>query len=155
MVRWSACAVPLLLAGACAPPPLDGDGSGTPSVRFIFPTSDLAGPVCPDFFVAVDIDNFALVEPDANSGPIDGQGHWHLDDEITGDYYPLVEPYSRVEADLAGDTTRAYRMTATLVNVDHSALSGDQAGTETATVEFDVSSEDGCLGEASSDLTPP
>jgi hypothetical protein len=136
----------------CAPPPLDGSEDG-PSIAFLFPTSDLDGPVCASFFVAVDIDGYTLVDPGTTSGAEDGVGHWHLDDDITGDYYRMVDPYLRVEADLGGQTTRAYRMTATLVTNEHSALSTAEFPSAEATVEFEVSSEDGCLAGASSDLS--
>lgn len=144
-------AVALCHGVACAPPPLSG--TTDPTIRFVFPTSDLEGAVCPSFFVAVAVENWELVEPDPSSDPIDGVGHWHLDDEITGDYYPLVDPYVRAEADLGGETTRLYQLTASLVNVDHSALSAEAFPNAVETIEFEVSSSADCLGEAASDLS--
>ena len=142
----------LVFAAGCAPPPLPGGDSGLsgPSIRFIFPTSSLDAPVCPSFIVAVDIDAFNLVEPDPESPPIASTGHWHLDDDITGDYYPLVAPFTEVTAQLDGQTVRSYRMTASLVNVDHSPLSQNDAPQSIATVEFDVADTPDCIGDGNS-----
>lgn len=143
-----------LLLGACAPPPLDtGAGDAGPSVRFLFPTSALEGPVCPSFFVAVDIDGHELVDPDAQPEVREGVGHWHLDDDITGDYFAMIDPYLRVQADLGGETSRAYRLTATLVRSDHAALPLAEFPEAEATVEFEVSDDPGCLGGASTELS--
>ena len=141
-----------VFAAGCAPPPLPGGDSGldTPSIRFIFPTSTLDSPVCTSFIVAVDIDQFNLIEPDPESAPIASTGHWHLDDDITGDYYPLVEPFTEATAQLDGQTTRQYRMTASLVNVDHSPLSQTDAPQSIATVEFEVADTPDCLGDGDS-----
>lgn len=133
------------LAG-CAPPALPEDPDGGPAVRFVFPTSDLDGPVCPDFLVAVNIDNFEVVPPDASATPEDGHGHWHLDDDITGDYFPLEDSFLDFSAELDGAASRAYRLTASLVNIDHSPLDQGRFPLSVATVEFDVADEEGCLG---------
>jgi len=142
-------------AVGCAPPPLPGGDSGDsgatgPSIRFIFPTSTLSSPVCPDFLLAVDIDAFEVVPPDPDSAPVQGRGHWHLDDDITGDYYPLEDAFTEVSADLDGQASRSYRMTASLVNVDHSPLSQADFPQSVATVEFEVADTPDCLGDGAS-----
>jgi len=141
-----------VFAAGCAPPPLPDDDSGlnTPSIRFIFPTSTLDAPVCPNFIAAADIDAFNLVEPNPDSPPVPNTGHWHLDDDITGDYYPLVDAFAEVTAELDGQASRSYRMTASLVNVDHSPLSQTDAPQSIATVEFEVADTPDCLGDGTS-----
>ncbi len=134
---------------SCAPPPLPtgaDTGADGPSIRFVFPTSSLASPVCSDFLVAVDIDNFEVVAPAPESAPIDGKGHWHLDDDITGDYYVLTDAYTELTADLDGTDSRSYRLTASLVNVDHTPLAQASFPASVATVEFEVADTSDCLG---------
>jgi len=137
----------------CAPPPLPvgaDTGADRPSIRFVFPTSSLTTPVCPDFLVAVDIDAFEVIAPDPDSAPVNGKGHWHLDDDITGDYHALVDPFADVSADLGGAESRSYRMTASLVNVDHSPLSQADFPSSVTTVEFEVADTPDCLGSGGS-----
>lgn len=139
-----------LLAAGCGTPPLPGTDSGgaddAPSIRFIFPTSELSRPVCPDFFVAVDIDGFEVVPSDMDAEPVPGQGHWHLDDDITGDYYVVEDPFLSTTADLGGNESRNYRLTASLVNVNHSPLSLATFPASVDTVEFEVADVPDCLG---------
>lgn len=136
----------LLFAG-CAPPPLPTDGaSDSPSIRFIFPENGLDQAVCPDFLVAVAIDNWDLAPPDPDSAPVDGRGHWHLDDDITGDYIATDVPYADHSADLDGDSSRSYRLTASLVNVNHTPLDLTDAPSSVDTVEFEVADDPDCLG---------
>lgn len=140
---WCAALLGLV---ACAPPPLPEDGDDLPSIRFVFPQSELDGVVCPDFLAAVSIENFEVVPPDGGAAPEDGVGHWHLDDDITSEYYPLEEPFIDLSADLDGERSRAYRLTASLVNINHSPLDQGEFPASVATVEFTVSDVPGCLG---------
>ncbi|HCH63247.1 MAG: hypothetical protein CL927_08745 [Deltaproteobacteria bacterium] len=135
------------LALGCGTPPLPGDsGSGAPSIRFQFPANELPGPVCADFLVVVDIDNFEVVPPDGTAAPVGGRGHWHLDDNITGDYIAAEWSFVDFGADLDGEVTRNYRLTASLVNIDHTPLSLESNPTSVDTVEFQVTSSADCLG---------
>jgi hypothetical protein len=149
---WSAWSVrrllPVLGAVGCGVPPLEGDSgaSSSPSIRFVFPTSELSAPVCSDFVVAVDIDHFNLVPPNGDAAPVDGSGHWHLDDDITGDYLVVEDPFVDVTADLDGQTARNYRLTATLVNINHAPLSQESFPQSVTTVEFEVSDTPDCIG---------
>ena len=134
----------------CGTPPLPADSgetpSTTPSVRFLFPANDLSTPVCSEFLVVVDIDNYEIVPPDGNAAPLAGVGHWHLDDDITGDYVAAEAVFVDFAADLDGETTRNYRLTASLVNIDHTPLSLESKPDSVDTVEFQVTSDPNCLG---------
>jgi hypothetical protein len=140
---WAA--VPLALV-ACAPPPLPEDGTDLPSIRFVFPQSELDGVVCPDFLAAVSIENFEVVPPDGGAAPVDGMGHWHLDDPIDNEYYPLEEPFVDLTARMDGESSRAYQLTASLVNINHSPLDQGEFPASVATVEFTVADVPDCVG---------
>lgn len=156
------CRVSAVLMGACAlgcaPPALPSDTGATaatgPSIEFIFPTSTLSSPVCSEFVVAVDIDGFNVEDPAPEEGVVDGRGHWHLDDDITGDYIVAVDPFLEVSADLDGGTERAYRITASLVNLDHTPLDQGRFPDSVATAEFTVSDSDDCVGGGGAAATP-
>jgi len=143
----------LIGLSACGTPPAPAVDSGVaaadvlPSIRFVFPTSDLGAPVCPDFLVAVDIDNFEVLPPDPDADPIDGRGHWHLDDDITGDYFAVTDAFLDVTADLDGQASRNYRLTASLVNLNHTPVSLEAFPDSVHTVEFEVADSPDCLGD--------
>ncbi len=162
-LRRAACSLIVCSMGlaACAPPPLPvADDTDTqdedtgeeeealPTVEFVFPHNNLVGTVCAEFFVAVDIDNIELVDFKTNTDNVDGQGHWHLVDDITGDYYALPVPYGSISADLNGNETRNYQLTATLNDNDHTPLNPAEFPDSIAQVEFTVSNADDCLGGA-------
>ena len=136
-----------LLIGCGTPPPPDATADTEPAIRFVFPTSELAQPVCPDFLVAVDIDNFDLVDPNGDATAVDGRGHWHLDDDITGDYLVVEEPFVDATADLDGESSRNYRLTAALVNINHTPLSLEAFPLSIDTVEFQVADSPDCIGD--------
>jgi hypothetical protein len=135
------------LAVGCGTPPVTGDsGSTGPSIRFLFPNSELSGPVCAGFMVVVDIDQYDLVPPDGDAAPEVGRGHWHLDDDITGDYAAVEDPFVDFGADLDGETSRNYRLTASLVNINHTPLSLEANPASVDTVEFQVTASPDCTG---------
>lgn len=145
-----------LCAGACAPPPLPVDSGGDtgtaaealPRISFIFPHNGLSAPVCSTFFVSVDIDDLEVVDWNENTEPVEGEGHWHLTDDITNDYYALLEPYGSIEADLNGEESRNYALTATLNENDHTPFSSAEFPDSIDRIEFTVSDSSDCVGGA-------
>lgn len=72
----------ILLALACAPPEYVGPEPVVPTITILFPNPDYFSdsernrPICPDFQIVVEVDNFELAG--ASTEDVDGQGHWHL-----------------------------------------------------------------------------
>ena len=66
------------------PPAIDPSGSGPFQLREEEPGAGWL------LFVAIDVDNFEMVDPydQENSEPVDGQGHWHL--EVFGEETPVA-----------------------------------------------------------------
>lgn len=151
---WRGIAALALGLGACAPPPLPvdtggGDSGATPdlpSISFIFPHNNMSAPVCSTFFVSVDIDNLEVVDWKESTEPVAGEGHWHLTDDITDDYYALLEPYGSIEADLNGEESRNYALTATLNENDHTPFSPTEYPDSIDRIEFTVSDSEDCVG---------
>ena len=89
------------LAGlvACAPPTIDlnddtgggGGGNGAPTLRLVQPLDSTDIQLQPDcalkMNVAVDVDNFAVLQGDE---VVDGEGHWHIALLSTDDPYGLA-----------------------------------------------------------------
>lgn len=80
-----AASAALLLA--CDPPTYDPGvvaEEGLPAIRISFPNPGLADstreemPVCPDFNVVVQQENFEFSHENYDGDPISGEGHWHL-----------------------------------------------------------------------------
>ena len=148
--------LPLALL-ACAPPPLPEDSggagaaSGDPQVSWIFPENGLTD-VCPVFVLAVDVENFEVVDFQENTEFIEGQGHLHFIDGITGDYITSLTPWAEWEADLNDQESRSYKMDVELVYNNHSPLT---EANSLATVEFTVRDSEDCIGGRQHDTGSP
>ena len=90
----------LILAVGCVPPPPVGGGLDTgvdsePALQIVFPppdTLEIALNNNCDFqtVVAIDVDNFELINPAETEGDKDGQGHWHLQMTVPDRGYTVV-----------------------------------------------------------------
>ncbi len=99
----------LLIAVACKPPPpvqgIDSGQSGEPGIEIVFPTPDMVGNMplnsnCEfEMIVAVDLDNFELINPSESDGDQDGQGHWHLQIAVPDLGYDVVFEQAGVISD--------------------------------------------------------
>jgi len=142
-----------LVIASCAPPPLPaGDDSGAgaqdnfePRVSFVFPQNNMDVDVCPEFMVAVTIEDHELVDYSESPDAVTGQGHWHMVDVMTGDYAPATTPWVEWEATMDGAPERNYALSAELAANDHTLLTTLGYAEATARVEFTVS-EDNCVG---------
>ena len=76
------------------------------------------------------------------------RGHWHVTDDITGDYQSLVDPFTNISADLNGQPSRNYSLTATLNANDHTPFSSSDYPDSIALVEFTVADTEDCIGGA-------
>ncbi len=135
---------PLLLcsfAAGCAPPNVDlvdGNGGGTtsaiaePAIRIIYPPDNSEFELDCDgairFLVAVDLDNFELVEnaPEV----VEGQGHWHIaligvDDPYGEPSYAQFYDLERLaDKDDQPISPGTYRVDVRLVDNDHQDVEG-------------------------------
>jgi hypothetical protein len=149
-----------LLIFACQPPPLpDTDTTSTedgqPSLSFVFPQS--AGPetvYCPDLIVAVDIDNWEVVDETENDAE-DGRGHWHLRDS-TGEYIAVATaewwPVTLGPPEDFPIATFTV-INAVLANHDHNELNTAVYPKAAATAEIYVGAIEGCVGGGGSSDT--
>ena len=149
--------LPLLVA--CQPPPLPVDSGGTdtvgdtealPSLSFIFPQSAGKESVvyCPDLVVAVDIDNWDVVEYKDGQSAEEGRGHWHLKDSA-GNYLAVAtSEWWKVSIGPAEDypTPTFTVLNAVLANHDHNELNTAVYPDAAATAEIYVGAVEGCVG---------
>lgn len=125
----------LAICAACAPPTVDLDDGNTitveppePYIEIVHPqqssTVELQDNCDLVMVVAVQIEDFELVDFALNPTPTEGEGHWHI--EITGDasYQPIVSGKSQTIT-RPNFTPASIGVTATLVNSQHQEVSSD------------------------------
>lgn len=116
------------------PPPVDPDGGGPYEFERQDVTEDW------DVVVAVDIDGLDMVDPYTNPPPelADGEGHWHLDSNITG-VTTLVVSSGSVEFEVPSELITPGQtavLTVSLRNNEHGALNDSDGDPIEAVVEI-------------------
>lgn len=135
------------------PPSADDTGVqevGLPSIKILFPNPglgvDKSQPVCPNFTVVVEIDNFTL-DPEAfSTDDVERFGHWHLhiDDPDLAMYVAVAgEPWVGFPGPAEEGPHTLY---ATLVGNSHRPLPDNLKGEDVALSEINVQDVEGCLG---------
>lgn len=106
----------LLALFACEPPPLPVADT-TPSIRITWPPSESELTGCET--VAVEVENWALVEFPREIGKEEGIGHYHI--YHPAGYNACYKPYCFVDFSSVASTTEPY-LTAVLAYTDHSEV---------------------------------
>lgn len=140
----------ILTVLACAPPDYVGPEEALPSITILFPNPDFFSeveegrPICPDFQVVVQVENFELEDP--SSEDVLGQGHWHLylDDPDLVNYLVVGDD---AVVDLPSPLTPGnHTLYAALRENSHGPLPEALAGEDVSLSEITVADSEDCIG---------
>lgn len=135
---------------ACAPPDYVGPEEALPSITILFPNPDFFSeadegrPICPQFQVVVQVENFELEDP--SSDDVLGQGHWHLylDDPDLVNYLVVGDD---AVVDLPSPLTEGnHTLYAALRENSHGPLPEEQTGEDVSLSEITVADTEDCMG---------
>ena len=99
---------------ACAPPPLPAEEPALPSIKITWPPPESEVVGCET--VAVQVENFKLVEFPSADPNVEGEGHYHI--FHPNGYTACYKPYCYVDLSGLASTTEPW-FTAVLAYTDH------------------------------------